>query len=344
MKFQQLLQEMNIFDVQPIENSLNEILKAKEANATVKRWFKTKYISWLKSADRDDQKLRFFNKHRKSEGDPEWASNTFDFREFSQDEINKIHHIVDYFNTLSDVELKKIGKQTVFDIEQKVTEWEATYDYDPEDVLRGKAKGDVNSVLTKHRKGDFTVDLVQGKDYKIIEKVLLNSVPYLWVRHLSKESCKAEGDDMGHCVGSYNPKVDPIFSLWDRNGNARITMQLSKNLKKALQIKGKQDKVPHPKYIPLLKDFITSRGIEVVNDGEALGMDKWKGKFYFPDSEEFKLIESNEILPAQVNAFIDVIRNCEPVSAQAELWDDLASEEPWATTIKEHGITFDSGK
>jgi hypothetical protein len=79
------------------------------------------------------------------------------------------------------------------------------------------------------------------------------------VRSVQPEECGDEGEQMGHCVGSYAERVRrgdmKILSLRDPNNNPHVTMEVLPD-GTVNQIQGKENKIPVGKYRRRIRTFI----------------------------------------------------------------------------------------
>ena len=107
---------------------------------------------------------------------------------------------------------------------------------------------------------------------------------------------------MGHCVGGEGYDQETILSLRDQNGLPHATIQLDQK-NAVVQIKGKQNKAPILNYQRYIIDFIKKNNLIVKEDGKNIGMNKYNNSFYFPDSDEWKSIYKNKIIPLQNQKF-----------------------------------------
>lgn len=75
------------------------------------------------------------------------------------------------------------------------------------------------------------------------------------------EDLELEGDKMQHCIGGYKDWVQSggaiIYSLRGTNNNPHVTIEFDPIRKKIIQIKGKQNKQPIPKYSAMVQDWLT---------------------------------------------------------------------------------------
>ena len=113
---------------------------------------------------------------------------------------------------------------------------------------------------------------------------------YKIVNVTTKHDLVVEGNFMGHCVGTagYSSRLSDtykILSVRDETNEPHATIELDgKNLK---QIKGKQNKVPVTKYIPIIVLWIIDNNLKVADCHDFLS---------FPDEltidgEEYELVK-----------------------------------------------------
>ena len=285
-----LFNEANISNEVVLLDAIKKLLDYKEVqdSSPIRDWFKDKYLKWFKSPQDDDKKSVV--PHQYKEGEPEWMSREgiMDFSGFKDDQRQKLSHMVDYFKTLSDIDLKSLYKEPLKVIEDKMSTWERT--------------------LAKKVNKSKLSPLVERTDFEFISKTKdSNGAPMRWVKLLTKKAFKFEGDSMGHCVGGYNPNKSglSIISLYDEDNLPHVTLEIQgKNIK---QIKGKHNAAPIEKYLDACIKFVRyltdEKDYEVVGDGKNIGMLEFKRKFYFKDSEEWNKIHTTEIIPMQEKAF-----------------------------------------
>jgi hypothetical protein len=78
----------------------------------------------------------------------------------------------------------------------------------------------------------------------------------------TREELDAEGEMMQHCVGAYFERADiltgttTIFSLRDPHGKPHVTMEYSRQTKRFVQIRGKQNDPPIAAYAARVQTFI----------------------------------------------------------------------------------------
>ena len=309
-----LLTEANLTNFQDLTVAINKALDSKEIpqfagteTNKVRDWFLKQYISAIKN-DEVDLKSSIKN-HEYKEGEPEWM-NKPDIMDFNgtlpEDVVDEIIHTVDYFATLEPNDLRKIYKEPYRVIKQKVQEWDrelasASKDSDKEDEDKKK--------------------LVLDKDYKVIKQV----GGMKWVKLLTPESKTVEGSSMGHCVGRGGYEKADIYSLWDSKNRSHVTIEANDSRKTISQVKGKQNREPVEKYIPISIEFVANammQGYKVLGDGENIGMVKYNNDYHFDDlstlPEKYRdkavfrdwvdRIYPTEIYPKQQKAIADIAK------------------------------------
>lgn len=298
-----LLLEVNLFNKDTLIIHLDEILRDKNVRKPeIRNWFIKQYVPWYISSKDDNVKMHSVYPHTYREGEPEWAKKEgiYDFDYFNIQDVAYLHHTIDYFNQLEDIDLKKIFKEPYEIIQRKVAEWD--------ERLRNQKVMDDSS-------------LKEGVD---IETVLKFKDGFSFVRLLSKKAYDLEGQQMGHCVGSYwdethgndenygddegeqgegQYEYEPelyapiIYSLRDPKGLPHVTIEV-RGESVIHQIKGKENAPPIPKYVPYIKQFIEDEGFVVeTGDGKDIGMFEFNGEYYFEDSEKFQAIYRTVIEP-----------------------------------------------
>lgn len=298
------LKEANIASDIELLKALDQQMDEKsiEENSPIRAWFKGQYIKWFKSNIDDDKKP--LKKHEYQQGEPEWMSKEgiMDFAGFNDQEKQKIAHIIDYFKSLSDNDLKSLYKEPMAVIQKKMEDWEKQ----------------LSSKMEKKKASP----LIEGTDFSVIHPTKdANGAPMRWVKLLTKAAFKFEGDAMGHCVGGYNPakKGLTIISLYDADGLPHVTLEVQG--KKIKQIKGKQNNAPIDKYQKPCIDFIRyltdKKDYEVTGDGDNIGMREYDGMFYFEDSESWKKVFEKKILPKQQAAFEEIKKRIKIVASES---------------------------
>jgi len=298
------LKEANITSdielLKQIDQELNE--KDVASDSPIRAWFKSQYVKWIKSNVDDDKKP--LKKHEYQQGEPEWMSKEgiMDFAGFNDQERQKLAHMVDYFKTLSNNDLKSLYKEPMAVIQAKMADWEKQ----------------MSSKMEKKKASP----LVQGTDFEVIHTTKdANGAAMQWVKLLTKAAFKFEGDAMGHCVGGYNPakKGLTIISLYDFDGLPHVTLEVQK--KDIKQIKGKQNAAPIDKYQKPCIDFVRyltdKQGYKVTGDGDNIGMMEYEGKYYFEDSELWKKVFEKEIVPKQQAAFEEIKKRIKIVASES---------------------------
>ena len=128
IKLKNILNEINLFSRDDIIKELTRILKAKNINDQdiIARWFLNNYIKWFISPQNDDEKRSNVSKHIANSEDPDWARkpDIMDFKDFSDDQINEINHIIDFFQTLPKNKLSKIEKTPFPVVRELIKKWD----------------------------------------------------------------------------------------------------------------------------------------------------------------------------------------------------------------------------
>jgi len=272
-------------------DAVNKLLYNKRVTKPeIKNWFLKQYVNWYLSSTDDNEKSHFSGDfttipHNYKEGEPEWAKKPgiHDFIDFDYFHEENLKHMVDYFEQLDDVELKKIYKQPYEIVKRKVAEWDE---------------------YLKNQKALKGSDLAENVDYKTI---LPFRDGYKFIQLVSKKAYDVEGNQMGHCAASYaDRKSSTLFSLKDPKGISHVTIEYIDNNTKwnrkgdgIVQIKGKENAAPVKKYIPYIKAFIEKTGYPVLQDGSNIGMIEYSGYFYFKDSRQWLKVYNDIIIPKQ---------------------------------------------
>ena len=277
----------NLFDIQPLISALDELLKNKGVTKPeIVNWFKTQFVNWFVSSTDDREKN--VQAHQYKAGEPEWAkkSDIVDFNGFTNEQTDSLNHTIDYFNSLDDIDLKKIYKEPVETIKKKVAEWDT---------------------FLKKQQAKEPVLKQTDKDIQVVKSW---SGGFNIVKLLSKAAYETEGNLMGHCVGSagyFDRKDITIYSLRDSRNEPHVTMEVRgyfqpeniELVKGIKQIKGKENKAPIEKYRPYVIQFIDDNKLVIKEDGENIGYVEWDWRFYNPKSQEWQEIYQNEIVPVQ---------------------------------------------
>ena len=313
--------EANIANVEALKNEIVSLLQQNsrqgkpnlEPGGPIYKWFTNNLMKFLTGPATSvsfpfQQSLIGLEPHRYKEGEPEWMAkdDVMDYTEVG--DWNKMDHIMDYFNSLSDREREKIVKKPYEQVDKEVAQWDKE--------------------LAEQEKSENK--LKEGTDYEVLYK----DGDYTWVKLSTKEAYKCEGEAMGHCVGGYDPdnENNTIISLWDKKGQPHVTIEISNynstpgmagdaDSQEIVQIKGKQNAAPAEKYKDIAAKFVRNWMEDpeynedpdepdrvVVGDGGNIGMisyDNWMGgsgpgrHYFFPDSKLWERIHKKEILPAQ---------------------------------------------
>jgi len=286
IKLKSLILELNLFDHKDLVAAIESILKDKDAlnNLEIVDWFKKQYLKWYISSVDDNEKHNSATKHSYKQGEPEWASkkDIFDFKGFPSEHVNELNHIIDFFQTLNEIEIKKIYKITFPVVRKLIIKWDKRL---------------------KNRMGKKVKFNVEGKDLKTLKSF---SDGYKIVDVLSPYARKEEGELVGHCVSDINYEKSRILSLRDGRGVPHVTMELKVN--GIYQIKGKENKAPVDEYKPYIINFIDENNLDVRRDGQNIGFIEWEDEYYNPDKEKWKEIYQNKIIPMQ-NVRFDEIRS-----------------------------------
>ena len=289
MKFNELLLELNLYNRQPLIDAINKLLIDKRViKPEIKNWFLKQYVNWFLSSTDDSKKLYWvyiqgddITPHTYKEGEPEWAKKQgmYDFTRFPYFDEENLKHIIDYFEQLDAVELKKIYKQPYEIVTRKVAEWDE---------------------YLKNQKALKDSQLAENVDYKTI---LPFQDGYKFIQLVSKKAYDVEGNQMGHCAAGYADRISStLYSLKDPKGMSHVTIEVRDQNDQnggIVQIKGKENAAPVKKYIPYIKAFIEKTNFPVLEDGENIGMVDYSGFFYFKDSNQWRKIYNDIIIPRQ---------------------------------------------
>jgi len=183
-------------------------------------------------------------------------------------------------------------------------------------------------------------------------RVPQGNVEYQWpdgwtVQRLTEpEQLKAEGEVMQHCVGEYCSQVAEgatiVYSLRDPAGNPHATVEFNNALNRFVQVQGKQNQTPLPKYMNRVKEFAATRNIiatiGLTSDeaqkleayGDDLGYDAWqeassRSGFAIVDSEEPDIIDID---------LHDVVEDVFP-HTDPHAWSDAGLETDIEDTVSE---------
>jgi hypothetical protein len=298
------LKEANLAQIEPLQLSIDKLLDAKGVNKEpIRKWFSTQFIKWFKSNQDDDKKP--VRPHTYAQGEPSWMSGEgiVDFTGFEPNDIEYLNHMIDYFNTLEDIDLAKINKEPYGTIVQKIASWDAS--------MTAKSKQAASAPANSFKEGVDYEPIYKTKDSRNREMT--------WVKLLSKKAYRCEGEEMGHCVGGYDPKTpnQDIISLWDKENRPHVTIEIKK--KNIEQIKGNSNQAPAERYqepsIAFVKNLL-KKGYKVTGDGDNIGMAQYESSYYFTDSPEWQQIYTDKIVPMQQKAFEEIKKRIVTVAGE----------------------------
>ena len=171
----------------------------------------------------------------------------------------EIEHIIDFF--ASSAAPKRLQKMSFEDAQRKSKEW----------TERNQKKGR---------------DLEDGP--QDIETVMQFDDGGRIVRLLSDKAFKREGSLMSHCLGGYNSSNEKsqIFSYRDTKNRPHVTIELSVDTDRIIQIKGKGNGSVHPRYVNFVIDFLCQSGHKVQ------GSDMINLGYYPITAQQIKLVEA----------------------------------------------------
>ena len=305
------LKEANLAQIEPLQLSIDKLLDAKGVNKEpIRKWFSTQFIKWFKSNQDDDKKP--VRPHTYTQGEPSWMSGEgiVDFTGFEPNDIEYLNHMIDYFNTLEDIDLAKINKEPYGTIVQKIASWDAS--------MTAKSKQAASAPANSFKEGVDYEPIYKTKDSRNREMT--------WVKLLSKKAYRCEGEEMGHCVGGYDPKTpnQDIISLWDKENRPHVTIEIKK--KNIEQIKGNSNQAPAERYqeptIAFVKNLL-KKGYKVTGDGDNIGMAQYENGYYFTDGPEWQKIYTDKIVPMQQKAFEEIKKRI--VTVAGEGYDLISS-------------------
>ena len=144
----------------------------------------------------------------------------------------------------------------------------------------------------KNNYRDFLEDLKNIESSASIEDVKKRAEikfpdGYFWV-FISGEECSQEASDMQHC-GMAHQKM---YSLRDSNGKSHVTIDLDKNNRIILQVRGKQNKEPDEKYWKYIKAFVDHFNVSKIEDSVS-----YEFKIFLnPNSVRQKKFKKDEII------------------------------------------------
>lgn len=179
--------------------------------------------------------------HVQKPDDPDWVDKAvsrgdkiYDVDVSPKDETRFLHW-VDYLNTLPPATIRGIS---IKQLEKKVTDWDSK----------------LASAKTKKQ-----VQVTEG-----VKPIKTYPTGYTWVELTGRDALALEGDKMGHCVGGddYVKQVangsTKIYSLRDKKDEPHVTIDYSTYKNIIVQIKGKSNNPPIPKYHEYIIDFVNN--------------------------------------------------------------------------------------
>jgi hypothetical protein len=107
----------------------------------------------------------------------------------------------------------------------------------------------------------------KGEQYKYEDETVMEFPDGWRIVRLDPDNAKAEGSKMGHCVGSYQARIEQglvdVYSLRDPNNEPHVTFNFRRKGQATSldrqwewdQIQGKEDAPPAEKYRPYLRQF-----------------------------------------------------------------------------------------
>jgi hypothetical protein len=184
-----------------------------------------------------------------------WLSTT---AKKAQEPDDEVEHIIDW---LVMTDKKKCRKLSFKDAKRLADEWSLQQ----------------QKIKTEKEDDSDTETLIDFKDGFLFKKLL------------TKKAFKNEGSLMSHCLGGYNPdnKDVDIFSLRDKKNKPHCTIEVRKNNKEVVQIKGKGNGSIHPDYINYVLTFFEKINFKIRKEEmKNLG-------YYFVYDEHLDFIKKN---------------------------------------------------
>ena len=329
--------EANIANAEDVKNEIVSLLQQNrrqgkpnlEPGGPIYKWFTSNLMKFLTGPATSvsfpfQQSLIGLEPHRYKEGEPEWMAkdDVMDYTEVG--DWNKMEHIMDYFNSLSDREREKIVKKPYEQVNDEVEQWDKE--------------------LAEQERSEDT-KLKEGDDYEVIGK----DGEFTWVKLKTQAAYQCEGESMGHCVGGYDPE-DPnntIISLWDKRGLPHVTIEMRDykdnlseyggvgyDLEEIVQIKGKQNEPTADKYKDVTARFVKKwldgaafndeakvmRDLDpnrvVRDDGKGIGMFRHEGgdgawHWHFEDTKLWDKINEIDVIPVQRDRVQHILKRVE---------------------------------
>jgi CRISPR/Cas system CMR-associated protein Cmr5 small subunit len=255
---------------------------SKENKELIVNWFTRKYIrghlAFLAGKSKNERANELFQSRYKDFFNIKENMNGESIGIFHMsDHMNEIHHIVDYLTSYSAEELSKLYKVNLDVMILNIDKWEKSFAKKP------------------------TKKLTLGPDLEKNYKIISTYGDYSLVELLTEDAFKAEGKELGNCIGSiYHSGSHRIMSIRDSNFNPHIALNVTD--KKISEIRGKQNETPKPQYADICKHFVKElieNGFKVTGGAEFMGMINYNGNYYFKDSKIWQKIYTEEIIPEQ---------------------------------------------
>lgn len=335
MKIQRLLLELNLLEPKKVDKYLKDILNrhaseyaAKDPNVVA--WMNSVVRKHLINSEDDNSIVRA----RPGVKLPDWAKaavekgeNVYKFDPITETTTN-IEHILDWLNdVISDQKMTidpsaaNVQAQTQKKVEankmmQNITNKTLSY------VDAVKHADDWTKSLIKKAEKTATKDVV-GQLEPGTELKMQFPDGYFWLKLKTGACLDREGRLMQHCVGSYARQVQDekteIYSLRDQENQPHVTVEVKANT--VYQIKGKQNQIPAPKYVPYVGQFIDKMKWQVKGDYQGLGWINFKNKVY-KNTDVNNFIDSMKIDELKKNIVKDGMSEFERyVIANANLLD-----------------------
>ena len=161
-----LYYEANIANAEHLKNEIISLLKTNsrrkpnlEPGGPIYKWFTNNLMKFLTGPATSvsfpfQQSLIGLEPHRYKEGEPEWMAkdDVMDYTEVG--DWNKMDHIMDYFNSLSDREREKIVKKPYEQVDKEVAQWDKEL-AEQEKSSEGRLKKDKDYEVL-YKEGDYT--------------------------------------------------------------------------------------------------------------------------------------------------------------------------------------------
>jgi hypothetical protein len=260
-----VLNERNVGNVPEIEDFVSEFVRAAH-HPESQKWFKSTLRTYLINDYPKANKVNKKSVLRASGYYRPWMDQAIKKGEdiylvvWDREFEDQMDHVLDYFNNLLDnrenlpreLQVRDLTRLSVEDAIRKSEDW-------TEWLSRGTSVEDDTGT-----------------------KTLMKMSGYTWVEVLSAEALNYEGQQMGHCVGSYASRVQSqncqIYSLRDSKNEPHVTIEARGD--RVIQIKGKQNKEVVEKYWDYVADFLTKSHLDAsgTSDLKNIGMYYQDGK------------------------------------------------------------------